>query len=325
MITTARKLIGAALVLLPLFWPAAGSAQRLSDRPITLVVPFTAGTGPDLLARTLGEELRARWNQPVVVENKPGASGNIGTQFASRADPDGHTLLLTVNTFVMNASLYRSLPYDPQKSFLPIIEIATGDVVLAVHPTVPAKSLEEFVSWVKSRPGEVAYASPGRGTPQHLAMELFKLATKTDLRHIPYSGSAGALRDVVGGHVATMFLPAHTALPLARENQVRMLAVGSAQRSPLAPEVPTLAEGGLSGVEVDLWYGLLAPVGTPAELIQRYNNVLNEILMTPKIKEALAHQGLTARGGAPERLSELIARDLPRWARVVQDAGIGRE
>ena len=315
----------AAALAAPVCLTGSADAQRLSDRTITLVVPFTAGTGPDLLARTLSEELRQRWNQPVVVENKAGASGNIGSQTVARAEPDGHTLMVTVNTFVMNASLFKSIPYDPQKSFEPIVELATGDVALVVHPSVPAKSVNEFVEWVKSRGGEVNYGSPGRGTPQHLAMELLKLETKTDFKHVTYTGSAGALKDLVGGHISAMFLPVHTALPLAQENRIRMLAVGSAQRSPVAPDVPTLTDQGLPNLQVDLWFGLLAPAGTPKEIVDRYNTVVNEILSTPRVREALQKQGLTARGGPPERLAGLIAKDQPRWAKVVKDAGIAPE
>ena len=212
----------------------AAQAQRLSDRNIFLTVPFTAGTGPDLLARILGEELRQRWGQAVVVDNKPGASGNIGTQAAARAAPDGHTLLMTVNTFVMNASLFKTVPYDPQKSFVPIAEIATGALALIIHPSLGVNSVSEFIAAAKARPGEINYASPGRGTPQHLAMELFKLTMKTDIKHIPYPGSAGAVKDLVGGHVPAMFLPVHTALPLAQDKQIRILAVGSEKRAPQA-------------------------------------------------------------------------------------------
>jgi tripartite-type tricarboxylate transporter receptor subunit TctC len=197
------------------FAAAAATAQRLSDRTIFIVVPFTPGTGIDVLARIVGEELRQRWNQAVVIENKPGASGNIGTQAASRAEPDGHTIMMTVNTFVMNASLFRDLPYDPVKSFEPIIEVATGALALAVHPSVPTKSVKELITEAKAKPGEMTYASPGRGTPQHLAMELFKLTAGVDLKHVPYTGSAGAVKDLVGGHIKAMFIPVHTVLPLA--------------------------------------------------------------------------------------------------------------
>jgi tripartite-type tricarboxylate transporter receptor subunit TctC len=313
-------LAGACSLLAP---PAL--AQRLSERTITIVVPFTPGTGIDILARLLGEQIQKRWEQTVIIENKPGASGNIGSQQAARAEPDGHTLLMTVNTFVMNASLFKSLPYDPQKSFAPIIEVATGSLALVVHPSLAAATVSEFVAYAKARPDEINYASPGRGTPQHLAMELLKLNAGISLKHVPYSGSAGAVRDLVGGHVNAMFLPLHTALPLVADNQIRLLAVGSAARSAQAPDVQTLAEQGVSGFDVDLWYGLLAPAGTSPEIVARYNGVLNEILAQASVREALAKQGMDVKGGPPARLAELIANDQPRWSKVVKDAGITPE
>lgn len=304
---------------------AAGPAQAQSQQTIKLNVPFTAGTGPDLLARILSEELRQRWKQPVIVENKPGASGNIGTDVAARAAPDGQNLLVTVNTFVMNASLFRSIPYDPEKSFVPIAEIATGVLALVVHPSLNVSSVAELLARARSKPGEINYASPGRGTPQHLAMELFKLTAQVNLTHIPYPGSAGAVKDLAGGHVSAMFIPVHTALPLAEAGQVRILAVGSQARAPQAPQVPTLAELGVTGFDVDLWYGVLAPAGTPKEIVDRYNAVFNEILATPSVRELLDKQGLQARGGPPQRLAELIAKDRARWAKVVKDAEIAPE
>jgi tripartite-type tricarboxylate transporter receptor subunit TctC len=300
-------------------------AQGLSQRTITIVVPFTAGTGIDILARLIAEHLQQRWQQPVIVENKPGASGNIGTQQAARAEPDGHTLLMTVNTFVMNAGLFKALPYDPQESFTPIIEVATGSLALVVHPSLAVGTVSDFVQVAKARPDEITYASPGRGTPQHLAMELLKLNAGIIIRHVPYSGSAGAVRDVVGGHVHAMFLPLHTALPLIADKQVRVLAVGSPKRSPMAPDVSTLAEQGMPEFDVDLWYGLLAPARTSSEIIARYNKVLNEILAQPAVREALAKQGMDAKGGPPESLAQLIAKDGPRWRKVVRDAGIAQE
>jgi tripartite-type tricarboxylate transporter receptor subunit TctC len=299
--------------------------QGLSDRTITIVVPYTAGTGIDIVARMLGEELRERWNQPVVVENKPGASGNIGTQYAASRPADGHTLMVTANTFVTNLSLFKSIPYDPQKSFAPIAEVATGALALAVHPSVPAQSARALIDHAKANPGKLNYASPGRGTPQHLAMELFKQTVAVDLVHVPYTGSAGAVRDLVGGHVSAMFIPLHTVLPLAKDNQLRLLAIGSPKRSPLAPDVPTLTEAGVTGFEVDLWYGLLAPAGMPQDLIGRYNRVVNEILSTAKVREGLEKQGLIPRGGTPEQLAQLIASDHVRWAKVIKDAGITAE
>ena len=318
-----RTMLGMLAVAFALMWQ--GPAQAQSQQTIRLNVPFTAGTGPDLLARILGEELRQRWNQPVIVENKPGASGNIGTQAAARAAPDGQTLLVTVNTFVMNASLYRNIPYDPEKGFVPIAEIATGVLALVVHPSLNVSNFAELVALARSKPGEINYASPGRGTPQHLAMELLKLTAKINLMHVPYAGSAGAVKDLAGGHVSAMILPIHTALPLAESGHIRILAVGSQARAQQAPQVPTLAELGVTGFDVDLWYAVLAPAGTPKDIVDRYNAVFNEILAQPNVREVLGKQGLIARGGPPERLAELIAKDRPRWAKVVKDAEIPSE
>ena len=308
------------------FAPAgSGGARAASHQTLRIIVPYTAGTGPDLLARILADELGQRWNEPVITENRPGASGNIGTQAAARASPDGQTLLIIGNTLVMNASLYRSLPYDPEKSFVAIAEIATGALALVVHPSVNAISVEGLIALARARPGEINYASPGRGTPQHLAMELFKLAAQINLTHIPYSGSSEAVKDLLGNHVSAMFLPVHTALPLAQVQQIRILAVGSKVRVTQAPQVPTLAELGLRDVDVDIWFGVLAPAGTTKTIVDRYNAVFNEILMKPNVQAALGKQGLTAQGGSPERLSELIAADRVRWAKVVRDAGITAE
>ena len=300
-------------------------ARGQSQQTIRLYVPFTPGTGPDLLARILGEELKQRWNHPVIVETKPGASGNIGTLAAARAAPDGQTLLVTVNTFVMNASLYPSIPYDPEKDFVPIAEIATGVLALVVHPSINVNTFAELIALARSKPGEINYASPGRGTPQHLAMELLKLTAQVNLTHIPYAGSAGAVKDLAGGHVSAMFLPVHTALPLAQAGQIRILAVGSQTRAPQAAQVPTLAELGVTGFDVDLWYGVLAPAGTPKDIVDRYNAVFNEILAEPGVRSLLDKQGLIAQGGPPERLGELVAKDRARWAKVVKDAQITAE
>lgn len=297
-------------------------AQRLSERTITIVVPATAGTGLDVLARILADEIKQRWDEPVVVENKAGASSNIGTAIVARANPDGHTLLLAVNTFAMNAGLFKTLPYDPEASFSPIVKIATGGLALAVHPSVPAATAREFIALAKTKPGGIDYASPGRGTPQHLAMELFKLTAGVDLKHIPYSGSAGAVRELMGGHVSAMFIPVHTVLPLVNDKLLRVLAIGSEKRSSLAPGVPTLAEEGVAGFDVDLWYGLLAPAGTSPEVVSRLNAVVNDILATPRIREALEKQGMLPSGGSPAVLRDLISADLVRWRRVVRDSGI---
>jgi tripartite-type tricarboxylate transporter receptor subunit TctC len=308
--------VAAALVL-----PLAAAAQT-PGRTITIVVPFTPGTGPDILARSIGEEIQRRWHQPVVVDNKPGASGNIGTQVVARAAPDGHALLMTSNPFTANISLMKDVAYDPVKSFVPIIAPGYGVLALAVHPSLPVKSTKEFIDFAKARPNEIDYGSPGIGTPHHLAMELFKLSTKTDARHIPYRGSAGAVTDLLGGHVKAGFMAVHLALPLVQNNQVRLLGVASLERARVAPDLPTLDAQGLAGFEVNLWYGLLAPAGTPREIVMRYNAVVNEILQEPKLVEALAKQGLTLAGGTPEQFGQFIAADAAKWQKVVKEAGI---
>ena len=318
-------LLTVAVLSAACLWPIKGRAQGLSDRTITIVAPFTAGTGIDILARVVAEELQQRWNQPVVVENKPGASGNIGTQYAATRPPDGHTLMMTVSTFVMNVSVFKSVPYDPQTSFAPIVEVAVGALALAVHPSLPTPTARAFVDYAKANPGKLNYASPGRGTPQHLAMELLKQTAGIDIVHVPYSGSAGAVRDLVGGHVGAMFIPLHTVLPLVQGNQVRLLGIGSEKRSPLAPDVATLAEQGLQGFEIELWFGLLAPAGTPAEIVARYNKIVNEILALPKVREGLLKQGLSTRGGTSDQLAQLIAKEQARWAKVVKEAGMAPE
>jgi tripartite-type tricarboxylate transporter receptor subunit TctC len=315
---------GAVTVAFALALPFAASAQT-AGRTIAIVVPFTPGTGPDILARTIGEEIQRRWNQPVVVDNKPGASGNIGTQVVARAAPDGHTLLMTSNPFTANISLLKDVPYDPVKSFAPIIAPGYGVLALAVHPSLPVKSVQEFIDYAKAHPNEIDYGSPGIGTPHHLAMELFKLSTKLDLRHIPYRGSAGAVTDLLGGHVKTGFMAVHLALPLVQSNQMRLLGVASLQRAKVAPDLPTLDAQGLTGFEVNLWYGLLAPAGTPREIIARYNTVVNEILQDPKIVEALGKQGLTLAGGTPEQFGQFIAADVAKWQKLVAEAGIAAQ
>jgi tripartite-type tricarboxylate transporter receptor subunit TctC len=285
-------------------------------------VPFTPGTGPDILARSIGEEIQRRWHQPVVVDNKPGASGNIGTQGVARAAPDGHTLLMTSNPFTANISLMKDLAYDPVKSFVPIIAPGYGVLALAVHPSLPVTSTKEFIDFAKAHPNEIDYGSPGIGTPHHLAMELFKLSTKIDARHIPYRGSAGAVTDLLGGHVKAGFMAVHLALPLVQNNQVRLLGVASLQRARVAPDLPTLDAQGIAGFEVNLWYGLLAPTGTSREVVARYNAVVNEILQEPKLVETLAKQGLTLAGGTPEQFGQFIAADVAKWQKVVKEAGI---
>jgi tripartite-type tricarboxylate transporter receptor subunit TctC len=314
-----------AIVIAVIAVSIGGAAlAQAPERAITIVVPVTPGFGPDLLARTIAEELQRRWNQPVVIENRTCASTIIGTQFVARAAPDGHTLLMTATPFTANISLFKELPYDPVKSFTPIVKVATGALALAVHPSVPAHSTREFIAYLRTRPGQLNYSSPGVGVPHHLAMELFKLSAKVDMKHVPYRAAAGATQDLVGGHVSASFLGLHSSLPLMRDNQVRLLAVASRERAPVAPQLPTLIEGGLP-VEVELWFGIFAPAGTPSAIVERYNTEINEVLRWPQVVEKLAKQGLTVVGGTPERLSEFIARDIVKWQKLIAETRISAE
>jgi tripartite-type tricarboxylate transporter receptor subunit TctC len=312
-----------ALLSAALLAPAA--AQQLSSRTITIVVPFTPATGPDVMARLVGEELKERWKQAVVVENKPGATGNIGAQFVARAAPDGYTLLMTSNPFTSNVSLFAHVPYDPIKSFAPIIDVGAGALALCVHPSVPARDVAEFVAFAKSQEEELNYGSPGIGGPHHLAMELFKQVTGVRMKHIPYRGSAGATQDILGGHVAAGFLSLSIAAPLARNGSLRILGIASPARVPTAPELPTLIEQGIHGFEAELWFGLLAPAGTPAEIVARYNTAINAIVREPRLVDLAAKQGVVVRGGSPRQFADFLARDLATWQKVVKEAGIRAE
>jgi len=303
---------------------ASGAVAQAPGRAIMIVVPTTAGTGPDILARTIGEELQQRWGQPVIIENKAGASNTIGTQFVARAAPDGNTLLMAANPFTATISLFKSVPYDPVNNFAPIVQVATGSLGLAVHPSIPAYSTKEFIEYVKARPGQLNYSSPGVGVPHHLAMELFKLVAKVEMNHVPYRGTAGATQDLVGGHVSAGFQAVHVALPIMQNNQLRFLAVAGKERLRVAPDVPTFIEDGLP-VEVDFWYGVFAPAGTPPTIVERYNKEINDIIRVPGIVEKLAKQGLMVAGGTPEHLGRFIVEDIVKWQKVIREAGITAE
>jgi tripartite-type tricarboxylate transporter receptor subunit TctC len=320
------RLVHSAFVAVTLFAASFSAAwAQAPGRPITVIVPYSPGTGIDILARALGNELSQKWGQPVVIDNKTGASGNIGTGLAARAAPDGNTLLMIAKVFVVNPSVFKSVPYDPITSFAPVIKLATGSIVLAVHPSVPADTAKGFIEYAKTRPGQINYGSPGFATPHHLAMELFKQATGTDVVHVPYKGTSNVMSDLVGNHVGAMFIPTHVALPHAVDKQIKLLGVASLERVPAAPDVPTLDEQGVTEFEVDLWFGLLAPAGTPTEVVNRYNAALNDYLHSPKLVAELAKQGLIASGGTPDALRDLIAHDFAKWARIIKAAGIAAE
>jgi tripartite-type tricarboxylate transporter receptor subunit TctC len=310
------------LVLWLLTVSTAAAQPAYPNRPIRVIVPYTPGTGIDILARLVGQRLSDKLKVAVVVDNRPGASGNIGTEAASKAVPDGYTLLMTASTHVTNAALQASVPYDPVKGFTPIGPTAIGNLALVVHPSVPAASVKELVAVAKREPGKLNYASPGSGTPHHLAMELFKLHFNVDLLHVPYKGTAGAVTDLLGGQVQVMFLPVHVALPQVQSGKLRMLAAGGAHRSPVTPNAPSLADEGVTDIDVDIWYALLGPPALPPEQVALLNTEVNAILRDPEVRDNLVKQGLNPLPGAPEDLVRMIDTDLERWTRIIRAAKI---
>ncbi|MGX9964381.1 Bug family tripartite tricarboxylate transporter substrate binding protein [Roseomonas sp. F4] len=305
----------------------AGTTPALAQVPlpsgaVSLVVPVTPSTAQDLLARAMAPALTELMGQAVVVENRTGASGVIGTGAVARAVPDGRMLLMQGANFVMSPPLIATLPYDPQRAFVPIIRIADGNSVLAVRPDLPVQDVASFVALAKSRPADLDYGSPGNGTAPHMGMVLFALSAGIDLNHIPYRGTAPALQDLLGGRIAAMVLPVSVAIPLARSNQIRLLAVTAETRWPDLPEVPTMAEAGYPEASMTIIYGLYGPAGLPAPLVAHLNAGLNAWLAQPATRQFILSNGLVPAGGPQPEFAARVQSELTRWARVVRDGGI---
>jgi tripartite-type tricarboxylate transporter receptor subunit TctC len=313
--------IGIAVALLaPLSaWP---QSYPTPGRLVTIVVPFSLGTGPDILARVTAQKLGERWGTSFIVDNKPGASGNIGADLVARAAGDGHTLMMHATTFTLNAALSKQAKYDPLKTFAPIALIATGTLGFVVSANTPAQSLKELVELARAKPGELNYASSGNGTPQHLTMELFKLIARVSITHIPYKDSASATRDLAGGYVNTMIFPVHTAVPIVSSAKARVIAVFGDERNPVFPDAPTMKEAGYPEVQSHVWFALFAPGATSQDIVQKINADINTMLEQPDIKETFSKQGLVPAGGKPDRLTEMVKSDFERWKRVITDAKI---
>lgn len=305
---------------------APASAQTYPARPITLVVPYTPGTGIDIIARTLGPKLTERWGQPVVVDNRPGASGNLGADIVAKSAPTGYTLMVTVVTFTVAPAMTRNMPYDVVKDFTPLAEVATGSMALVVNPkALPVNSLQELIEEARKHPGTLNYASSGNGTPQHLGPELLKQGLGLDIVHVPYKGAAGQVTDLVAGHVHFAYLPVHTALPFAQAGQLRVLAVASDKRSILAPDAPSFKELGYSNLDIELWFGLYGPAKLPAEIVEKWAQTLPAILDQADVKEAWLKQGLVPFYAPSAAFGTLTANELARWRGVVEKAGIQPE
>lgn len=318
------RLAAAALALCAAV-AAAQVPQGAGQPPLRLIVPFTPGTGIDLVARTVGPRLGERLGRAVVVDNRPGASGNIGTEAVVRAKPDGNTLLVSVNTLVMNRSLYPQLSFDPVKDLAPVALTSWGQLLLVTPPQSRFKTAAELIAAAKAAPGKLNYASPGVGTPHHMSMELFKQSAGVYLTHIPYRGTAPAVTDLLGGQVDAMFLPIHVALPQIRAGKLVALGIGSDKRHALLPQVPTLAEAGAGKVNVDMWYGIFAPPGTPPDEVARLNRELGDILAQPDVRSAFQTQGMDPATGTPDEFRRLVRQDADRWARLVDTQKIKAE
>ncbi len=310
----------ATIALLASALPA--SAQNYPSRSIAVVVPFPAGGSADTLARLIGQMLSERLGQAVIVENKPGAGGNLGTDAVAKAAPDGYTLLLTPSSIAIAPALYTKLPFDPIKDFAPVTLLGSIPMVVVVYPEFPPKTLAELIALAKAKPGEISYASAGNGSTNHLAVELFKIKTGIDMLHVPYRGNPLAVVDVIAGRVPVFFDFVLTGRPHVREGKVRALAVTGAHRSQVLPDVPTVAEAGVPGFEASTWFAVYAPAGTKPEIVEKLNTEILAVLALPKIRERLTALGVDILAEGPQGLAALTKSDLEKWGPIVQKAGV---
>ncbi len=315
--TIARSIAGLALAALA----GAAASQDYPHKTIRMIVPFAAGGPTDVIARTIAQKLTESWGQPVVIDNRGGAGGNLGTDIAAKAAPDGYTVVMVIVGHAINASLYSKLPYDPVKDFAPVSPTGAATIVLVAHPSLQAKTVKELTALGKSKPGKINWGSPGTGTPHHLAGEMFKTLTGIDMVHIPYKGAAPAIVDVLGGQVSLAFVSLPAALPHIRAGKLTALGTSGPQRSAVAPDVPTIAEAGFPGYELENWYGLLAPAGTPRTVVTKLNGEIVKILQAPDVKERLNSQGFEIRTSTPEQFAAYLKSEIVKWAKIVKDSG----
>lgn len=297
------------------------SAQSFPAKAIRIIVPLAAGGPGDVLARAIGQKLSEHVGQPVVIDNRPGANTNLGSEAAAKAPPDGHTLLLTASTLTINPSLYPNLSYDPIRDFAPITLVATTPLILVVHPSLPAKSVKELIALARSKPAQLLYGSAGNGSTLHLAGEMFNTMAGVKLVHVPYKGVTGAFSDLLGGQISLMFPGTPIALPQAKAGKLRALATTGDKRTPAAPELPTVAEAGLPGYEVSVWYGALTRAGTSPAVVNRLHAELVKIVQLPDIQGRWAALGAEPTHNTPEQFAAFLKADLVKWAKVVRDSG----
>jgi tripartite-type tricarboxylate transporter receptor subunit TctC len=303
--------------------PVTVLAELYPSKPIHIVAPFPPGGPVDILSRTIGNKLAQTLGQPVVVDNRAGAGGNIGADAVAKSAPDGYTLLMGfVGTHAINPSLYSKMPYDNVKDFEPVTLVAVVTIVLVVNPSVPATSINELIALARSKPGELTFGSPGHGTPQHLAGELFNSIAGVQMLHVPYKGAVPALTDLLGGQLSMIFSSMPPALPHIKNGKLRALGVTSATRSPATPELPTIAESGLKGYVVNNWYGILAPRGTPKEIVAKLNAEIVKILKMPDVKESLSAQGAEPFTSTPQQFAVYIKEETEKWAKIIKYSGV---
>ncbi len=315
-------ILGTSLAL----FTAVAAAQTFPTKPIRLIVPFTPGGSNDVLARVIAEKLTTSLGQPVVVENRPGASGNLGADLVAKSAPDGHTLLIAANNIlVMNPALFKRMPFDSIKDFKPISVLGTVPVVLVARPSLNLSSVNDLITAAQKAPGKLNYASSGMGSPQHLSAELFKSMTRTFIVHIPYKGQALAVNDLLGGQVDLQFGAVNSLLPHIKAGKLTALAVGGARRIAPLPAVPTVAEAGVAGYDSDIWVGLVAPAMTPQPIVDQINREVRKIMAMPDVVENLAQQGIVAQTTTQAEMEALVSSDLKRWTAVIKSAGIEAE
>jgi tripartite-type tricarboxylate transporter receptor subunit TctC len=298
-------------------------AQPYPNKPVKLVAPSTPGDAPDVIARLVADKLSTALGQQVVVENRPGAGGVVGSEYVAKSAPDGYTLIMgNAGSHGINAAVYAKLPYDIQRDFAPVSQVAVAPNVMVINPAVPASSVGEFIAYAKANPGKLSYASGGNGSSAHMSMELFKSMSGVDLQHVPYKGSSPALTDVVSGQVVAFIGNMPPTVPLIKAGKLRALAVTTTSRSALMPELPTIAKAGLPGFETVAWFGVLAPAGTPPEIVNRLSAEIAKIAKSPEMRERLVAMGAEPVGGTPEAFKAVIDRDIAKWKPLAQKVGI---
>jgi tripartite-type tricarboxylate transporter receptor subunit TctC len=301
---------------------APGTAQAFPNKPIRFIAPFAAGGALDTLTRSIAQKMQEEWGQPVVVENRTGAGGNIGSDIVAKAAPDGYSLVMgSIATHAINVSLYSKMPYDAVKDFAPVTIAASINNSLSLNPAVPAKNVQELISLAKAQPGTLSFGSAGNGTSQHLAGEMFKRITGVEMTHIPYKGGAPVMADLLGGQISMTFGDITTALPHIRSGRIRSIAVTAARRSPLLPDVPTVAEQGVPGFDVSAWFGVFTTGGTPKEVVAKLNAEIVRILSLAEVREKLLAIGMEPVSMTPEQFGDFVRAEIAKWAKVVKDSG----